>query len=182
MKKWIAKRLIDRAVDDNQSVPGWVARQMERDDNLRAYETSQRAVVDRLRSDAHAWVLKSSNDASVAGGTPQVVQQPRFSTVSIVALTTALCLLVAAARWLSRPEPDSGQTIAQDVPAEPFKVQDVPAEMVQSQTPEEPLIGFEDYAAIVADNRPADLGRLTGDYVRRAGSVYGRSLAILGGR
>ena len=183
MKMWIAKRLIDRAVDDNRDVPAWIARQMERDDTLRAYEASQRAVADRLRSDSYGWVLKSSNDASVAGGTPQVVKQPRFSTASIAALTTALCLLVAAALWFGQSEPDNGGTVAEDVPVQPFESEDIREGLAHDgQTSEEPSIGFEDYAAIVADNRPSDLGRLTSNYVRQAGSVYGRGLAMLGGQ
>jgi hypothetical protein len=183
MKIWIAKRLIDRAVDDNKDIPAWITRLMERDENLRAYEASQRALVNRLRSDSSGWVLKSSIDASVAGGTPQVVKQPRFSAATIAALTTALCLLVAAALWFGQSEPDNGGTVAGDVPVEPLESEDVREGLGHDgQTFEEPSIGFEDYAAIVADNRPADLGRLTSNYVRQAGSVYGRGLAMLGGQ
>ena len=107
MKIWIAKRLIDRAVDDNKDIPAWITRLMERDENLRAYEASQRALVNRLRSDSSGWVLKSSIDASVAGGTPQVVKQPRFSApLVVVFLSVGLAYqthCVASSLWYCLP-------------------------------------------------------------------------------
>lgn len=177
MKTWIAKKLIDRSIDDNRPVPEWVDRLIESNPLLRQYQVEQQSLVARLREDAPGWVVESScaAPASISNAPDPVASKNRTSQV---ALAVAACALLAVAWFMNRPA-EVPQPVV-DAPPKPFKSEDVERFVDRGQRMADHVsLGVSDYAAFASYANPNELGRKTREYVREAGSVYGRGLAVL---
>lgn len=178
MRIWIAKLLIDRAIDDSRDTPAWVQRLLAEDSRLRDYEQSQREVVRRLRSDAEGWVLKSSEAIPHRLAPRQGSKRARVSRGEAIVMMTAACVLVASLLWLTQPEPRTPPLAEKKTKR--FERPDVERFFADGRNTAETLVvGFDQYAAILPATSPTKISRLTRKYVQEAGSVYGRSLALL---
>lgn len=177
MKTWIAKKLIDRSIDDNRPVPEWVDRLIATNPLLRQYQVEQQDLVAQLRSDAPGWLVESSPaPTTISTATAPIATKNR---VGLVAMAVAACALLAIVWFANRPA-DAPQPVV-DAPApEPFKPEDVDRAVRRGRRMVDQVsLGLNDYAALAAYANPNELGRKTREYVQEAGSVYGRGLAVL---
>ncbi len=168
MKRWLAQTLIKMSLDDDRPVPQWVEEYAEKNPDLIQMRDEQDDLIAQLRADAADW---KSNCAP-----PAPPSNARRSSFSTVALAIAAVALLAVGLRLGLPP----QTAPPQQNVAAFEVDDVRDALDRSERTARKLNG---HVAKMTDSlpvaTPAELGRMTREYVQEAGSVFGRSLAML---
>jgi hypothetical protein len=136
----IARWLISRSIDEDRPVPVWLRRWIDRDEELRQFETQSRQLEGRLKDDACGWIASQARSseaftgsATSVGRQRRVIAQPatfrgerilRWALGALGAMALATCAWFAVARWpwqraeAERHGQDESRQIAQ-APATP---------------------------------------------------------------
>jgi hypothetical protein len=168
MRLWLARRLIDRAADDDRVLPDWVGRLTERDPELRAYDRSSRAMVRRLRQDSGPWMdaIESPDMSSNLRSHVERRARPsrRATALSVAAIVSCLAL-IGVLRFGPRPDDRS--------------LVDQPSTGIASATPVELEEDLRRLAIRLAKESRPQLAALTVEPAEATGRFVGRSLALL---
>jgi hypothetical protein len=179
MKQMIAKYLINKAIDDGRELPNWLKRMADADPTLAAYESAQRELISRLRSDSNAWAVATKPATAICSERTPTADR---STWTVAILATCACVLIGAMLYFgSRENPQVANQDPHDS-VEPKDLEDLFNRRKELFGPVPN--GPDSYSDILPVSSPDELGELTRNYVQEAGSVYGRGLALLdqGGR
>lgn len=169
MRSWIARWLIDRAIDDDREPPAWVCRLIERDAELREYARGAKRTVRMLRGDAEEWVTGTgsrSGETHASRRSSLPVSASRSLRVAV--LLAAAVLIAATIGFLSINQPRQDRTIV-DGPVAPSGGL---SDEALSQTTRE-------LAELLADRPGARIASMTVKPAEAAGRFVGRSLAML---
>jgi hypothetical protein len=72
MPRFIIKWIISRAIDEDQPLPDWVRRTVDRDEELKQFERNSLRLCERLKHDAPGWIAAQAvPEAIVREGTDQ---------------------------------------------------------------------------------------------------------------
>ncbi|MFK7820149.1 MAG: hypothetical protein AB8G99_15615 [Planctomycetaceae bacterium] len=178
MKQMIAKYLITRAIDDGRALPNWLERVVNADLRLQQYESEQRQLITRLRSESNAWAIARKPATQVEPN-----KAPAHNTTSkwaAAALAVCACSLLGAAMYFGSQPTTLPGPVAEATTPKPFEPEDVNKTLLVGR---EWLGGiatdFDRFSNIVPPSTPDEIGKLTKDYVQEAGTIFGRGLALL---
>lgn len=191
MKRFIAKHLIVKAIDAGSVFPAWVVRYMANDVELTRFANDQRQLVSRLRGEAKAWIdaraesgvnpAPSHSVATQSASANREQPLPRHRSLAMV--TMAVCLVGGVVFMWNR---GSTQPVPGPVGPEPtaaFEMENVQEAFERSERAiNKIVVHANDLATAVGPEERPLIGKLTREYVERAGSIYGKSLVMLNQR
>lgn len=184
MHGWIARWFVSRSIDEGRAVPSWVARRMERDETLRQFDLASRRMIQRLQDDAPQWMSTRADQQWFNARFDRTGSLARTRAVgwwAAPAIATGLLLTVAL-----RPNPpDSGglptPDLAQHAPETvPLDFQHLRDRMISGrQLIDRFTADARELSEAVVLPQPSQAVALTARRAIDAGSLFGRSLAIL---
>ena len=172
MKYWIARWLIDRAADDDRSLPGWVEKLLERDESLRDFQRATRMTVERLRGDAADWITAFDLDSVPPQNRARPARSDSRSHLVSAALVLAAGVLAALTFWLMNPSQPPSNPIVRAHDPQPIPKDQQPPETVLADD-------MERLIDLVATAPRPQMAKLAIEPAEAAGRLVGRSLAML---
>ncbi len=172
MKRWLAEILINRSLDDRTALPNWVASLIAQDSGLRRFYEEQEDLIAQLQADAATY--SASKTSSIPFAATQASGRRRYAALVV---GTAIAAVITISVLLN-PTPVSELKITQREPV--LEVSELQAAMHRSEETAQKLTDHvNDMTTEFSATKPKDIGRMTRGYVREAGSIFGRSLAML---
>jgi hypothetical protein len=183
MYGWIARWFVSRSIDEGRAVPAWVARRMERDEALRQFDLASRRMIQRLQDDAPQWLATRADPQWFSAPSEKAgrVSTRAVGWSAVVAIATGLLLTVT----LWRNPSDSGDAPTPDLAARAPEIVSLDLQPLRDRM----IRGRQLIDRLTSDARelspgvvlpqPSQAVALTAQRARDAGTLFGRSLAIL---
>lgn len=172
MKRYIARWFLQRSLDDGKKPPPWVTRMLESDADLTDEYARSRDLIQQLRAEADRWTMPATAPADSS-------RKPRAAV--LVSAAAVAAMLVVSIGWLwqrDRPE-QPPLPIRQIVQG---GLSPVRQSVDRSRTT---LTKLSDHVSHLTSGVPlirhGSLEKTTKNHSKKAGTLYGRSLALLCG-
>jgi len=177
VKRWLAQILINRSLDDGTALPNWVTSLIARDAGLRRSYEEQEDLIAQLQADAATCPAAETTSIPFAA-----TQAPGRARHAAVVVGTAIAAVITISVLLNPSQVDEPRITKRDpgVEASELQASELQAALQRSEETAQKLTNHvNDVTTEFSATRPKDIGRMARGYVQEAGSIFGRSLAML---